>query len=58
MTRTVAGCADGSDVNVYTIENMGHSWPGATSGQLAASAAGLSATDLMWEFFAAHPRKA
>jgi poly(3-hydroxybutyrate) depolymerase len=37
---------------------MGHSWPGATTGQLAASGAGLSATELMWEFFAAHPRKA
>ncbi|MET8306559.1 MULTISPECIES: PHB depolymerase family esterase [unclassified Micromonospora] len=58
VTRTVAGCADGSEVSVYTIPDMGHSWPGATSGQLAASTAGLSATDLMWEFFAAHPRRA
>ncbi|MBM0233647.1 hypothetical protein JNW91_18355 [Micromonospora sp. STR1_7] len=58
VTRTVAGCADGSEVSVYTITDMGHSWPGATSGQLAAPAAGLSATDLMWEFFAAHPRRA
>ncbi|RAO26757.1 hypothetical protein PSN13_06787 [Micromonospora saelicesensis] len=58
VTHTVAGCTDGSEVNVYTIADMGHSWPGATTGQLAASSAGLSATDLMWEFFAAHPRKA
>ncbi|WCN82353.1 alpha/beta hydrolase family esterase [Micromonospora sp. LH3U1] len=58
VTRTLASCADGSEVSVYTIPDMGHSWPGATSGQLAASAAGVSATDLMWEFFAAHPRRA
>ncbi|GGO02807.1 esterase [Micromonospora parathelypteridis] len=58
VTHTVAGCKDGSEVSVYTIADMGHSWPGATTGQLAASSAGLSATDLMWEFFAAHPRKA
>ncbi|MEV4494797.1 PHB depolymerase family esterase [Micromonospora arborensis] len=58
VTHTVAGCADGSEVSVYTLADMGHSWPGAKTGQLAASSAGLSATDLMWEFFAAHPRKA
>ncbi|MGI5525522.1 alpha/beta hydrolase family esterase [Micromonospora sp. CA-259024] len=58
VTRTVASCADGSEVSVYTLTDMGHSWPGAASGQLAAPAAGLSATDLMWEFFAAHPRRA
>ncbi|MGC4809292.1 alpha/beta hydrolase family esterase [Micromonospora sp. DT228] len=58
VTHTVASCADGSEVSVYTLPEMGHSWPGATTGSLAASSAGLSATDLMWEFFAAHPRKA
>ncbi|MCO1598765.1 polyhydroxybutyrate depolymerase [Micromonospora sp. RHAY321] len=58
VTLTVARCADGSDVNVHTIADMGHSWPGAASGQLAAPAAGLSATDLMWDFFKTHPRRA
>lgn len=58
VTHTVASCADGSEVSVYTLPDMGHSWPGATAGQLAASSAGLSATDLMWEFFGAHPRRA
>ncbi|MET8462936.1 alpha/beta hydrolase family esterase [Micromonospora zamorensis] len=58
VTHTVASCADGSEVSVWTLPEMGHSWPGATAGQLAASSAGLSATDLMWEFFATHPRKA
>ncbi|WP_410809787.1 alpha/beta hydrolase family esterase [Micromonospora sp. 067-2] len=58
VSQTVARCADGSEVSVHTITDMGHSWPGATSGQLAAPAAGLSATDLMWEFFKTHPRRA
>lgn len=49
-------CADGSDVEVYTIGGMGHSWPGATTGALAAPDAGVVATDLVWRFFAAHPR--
>lgn len=52
-----ARCADGSDVEAYTIGGMGHSWPGAASGAMAARDAGVVATDLMWRFFAAHPRK-
>ncbi|MER7330204.1 MULTISPECIES: PHB depolymerase family esterase [unclassified Micromonospora] len=29
VTRTDARCADGSDVTVHTLPDMGHSWPGA-----------------------------
>jgi poly(3-hydroxybutyrate) depolymerase len=57
ISRTDARCADDSDVTVYTIPDMGHSWPGATAGQLAAPRAGVVATDLVWAFFAAHPRR-
>ncbi|WP_233562856.1 alpha/beta hydrolase family esterase [Micromonospora musae] len=57
VTRTDARCADGSDVTVYTLPEMGHSWPGAAAGQLAAADAGVKATDLIWEFFSAHPRR-
>ncbi|MEU9824367.1 alpha/beta hydrolase family esterase [Micromonospora chersina] len=57
LSRADARCADGSDVTVWSLPEMGHSWPGATSGQLAAPDAGVSATDLIWEFFAAHPRR-
>ncbi|WP_405094383.1 alpha/beta hydrolase family esterase [Micromonospora sp. NBC_01412] len=56
-SRTDARCADGSDVTVYTLPEMGHSWPGAPSGQLADPDAGLTATELIWDFFAAHPRR-
>ncbi|MFG3697407.1 alpha/beta hydrolase family esterase [Micromonospora sp. NPDC047620] len=58
VTRTDARCADGSDVTVYTLLDMGHSWPGAPAGQLADPDAGLVATELIWAFFAAHPRRA
>jgi polyhydroxybutyrate depolymerase len=51
-----ARCADGSEVDVYTVEGMGHSWPGAKTGNMAAPDAGVVATDLVWRFFAAHPR--
>ena len=44
-------------MTVWSLPDMGHSWPGATSGQFAAPDAGVSATDLIWEFFAAHPRR-
>ncbi|WP_231605106.1 PHB depolymerase family esterase [Micromonospora sp. HK10] len=57
ITRVDARCADGSDVTVWSLPEMSHSWPGATAGQLAAPDAGLTATDLIWEFFAAHPRR-
>jgi polyhydroxybutyrate depolymerase len=57
VSRSSARCADGSDVEVYLLADMGHAWPGATSGQLAAPDAPLIATDVVWDFFAAHPRR-
>lgn len=52
-----ARCGDGSDVEVYELAEMGHAWPGARSGSIAAPDAGIMATELIWEFFAAHPRQ-
>jgi polyhydroxybutyrate depolymerase len=57
VTRSSAKCADGSDIDVYSIADMGHQWPGATTGQLAAPGANVVATDVIWDFFAAHPRR-
>jgi polyhydroxybutyrate depolymerase len=51
-----ARCADGSDVDAYVIELMGHVWPGAKSGRLAGSDIPVPATELIWAFFEAHPR--
>lgn len=57
VTRTTARCADGSDVDVYVVPGMGHAWPGARSGRLAAPDVPIMATDVLWDFFAAHPRR-
>ncbi len=56
VERFSARCADGSDLEVYVVTDMGHSWPGAKKGQLAVPDAPIVATDLLWDFFAAHPR--
>jgi polyhydroxybutyrate depolymerase len=57
VIRTGTRCADGSDVDVYVVDNMGHVWPGATGGPLAGRDAPLNATDIVWDFFAAHPKR-
>ncbi|MFF3227524.1 alpha/beta hydrolase family esterase [Nocardia suismassiliense] len=56
ITRTTARCGDGSEVQVYRIPEMGHGWAGAAQGTLSEPDAGVNATDLLWEFFAAHPK--
>lgn len=56
VKRSSARCADGSDLEVYVVTDMGHSWPGAKSGPMAVPGAPIVATDLLWDFFAAHPR--
>jgi polyhydroxybutyrate depolymerase len=60
------GCRTGSDVWLYTIEGGEHSWPGGHLQQPSLEgtldALGLeinteiSASELMWSFFAAHRR--
>ncbi|WP_240670525.1 alpha/beta hydrolase family esterase [Actinoplanes solisilvae] len=56
FTRSKAKCADGSDVEVYVVTDMGHSWPGAKKGPMAIPDAPIVATDLLWAFFAAHKK--
>ncbi|MDG4865284.1 PHB depolymerase family esterase [Streptomyces sp. T-3] len=56
ITRTTAECADGSDVVAYRLPDMGHHWPGG-QGDMAYRDSHISATDLMWKFFAAHPKQ-
>ena len=46
------GGADGADVELYSIENGGHFWPGG----FGEPDNGISATDLLWEFFSDHPK--
>jgi polyhydroxybutyrate depolymerase len=52
-------CADHADVVLYTIEGGGHAWPGGK--HLPEWIAGhttdeIKASQVMWEFFAQHPR--
>ena len=47
----VAGCPAGIAVRLCAIDGGGHVWPGGTHDPAGA----VSATDLAWAFFAAHP---
>ncbi len=48
---TYSGCAGGTGVQLYTIEGGRHMWPGTSI-----SGNHVPASDLIWEFFAAHPK--
>ena len=53
-------CAKGGEVLYYRIDGLGHLWPGGKS-RLPEKWVGkpsdkLNATDVIWEFFKAHPR--
>lgn len=56
VARSVADCSDAGPVELYTVTGMGHSWPGGTDGEsFADGESGLLASELIWEFFVAHP---
>jgi polyhydroxybutyrate depolymerase len=52
------GCRDKADVRLYIVEGGGHSWPGAPAVEmLGRTTQSINATELMWRFFAEHPRR-
>jgi len=53
------GCAGSTAVELYTITGGGHTWPGGLKGRIRADAPTqtISASQLIWEFFAAHPKQ-
>lgn len=53
------GCAQGTAVEAYTFLDGGHSWPGSPIRTTVAgvSSQDLSAEQVMWNFFAAHPKE-
>jgi polyhydroxybutyrate depolymerase len=54
---TYEGCQAKADVQLYIVEGGGHSWPGAPAVEiLGHTTQSISATELMWRFFAAHPK--
>lgn len=52
-----AGC-DGADVVLYAVDGGGHTWPGAedNAGGVGPTTHEIDANEVMWEFFAAHPK--
>lgn len=57
------GCRDDATVVLYAIADEGHEWPGgptmprAITRVLGAQSSAIDANDVMWQFFAAHPRR-
>jgi polyhydroxybutyrate depolymerase len=59
ITRWRYQCPGNRAVEVLALKDSGHAWPGGERGrpQAAAPSASLIATDVIWEFFRAHPKK-
>ena len=57
---TWGNCAENAIVTLYTIEGGGHVWPGSPLWEnlrkLEGYPQGVVATDLIWDFFQAHPQ--
>jgi polyhydroxybutyrate depolymerase len=51
-------CKDSTAVELFTVINGGHSWPGGETGRPRADqpTQSISATELIWDFFEAHPK--
>ncbi len=47
-------CTNGAEVIWYALDNHGHSWPGSKLLPAITSQA-INATDVIWDFFVAHP---
>jgi polyhydroxybutyrate depolymerase len=56
--KSYDGCRANTAVIYYIIQDGGHSWPGGDrlSALLDPPSQAISATDVMWRFFAAHPK--
>jgi polyhydroxybutyrate depolymerase len=56
--ETWTGCVGSTSVELYTISGGGHAWPGGTSGWPGSDqpTPTISASELIWDFFAAHPK--
>ncbi|MCB0209177.1 MAG: prolyl oligopeptidase family serine peptidase [Anaerolineae bacterium] len=54
--QTWSHCQANADVVLYTIQGRGHSWPGSSMPP-DITTQDINATDVIWEFFAAHPMR-
>jgi polyhydroxybutyrate depolymerase len=58
VRRVYTRCANGADVELYTIEGGGHTWPGGGHHPewfVGRTSYSIDASQLMWEFFRQHP---
>ncbi|MCZ7542576.1 MAG: hypothetical protein M5R40_03120 [Anaerolineae bacterium] len=56
--ETWGNCRDGADVTLYTLEGFGHRWPRSRpipGLEAASTVTDIDATDVIWDFFTAHP---
>ncbi len=63
VTTVTASCPQGRAVEMISVADAGHQWPGGTPSPLVEKAGGISApstaldaTDTIWQFFARHRR--
>ena len=56
--QSAIGCTNGADVVFYTIDDGGHTWPGAedNAGGVGLTTHEIDASELAWKFFATHAR--
>jgi polyhydroxybutyrate depolymerase len=61
LRETYSSCQNGSEVVLYAIEGGGHTWPGQpaslshpTDGRICRD---IDATEVIWDFFAQHPKE-
>jgi polyhydroxybutyrate depolymerase len=55
VKRSWSGCT--ADTHLFTIEGGAHGWPGSDVSIIAVSSTDtISATELIWDFFVAHPK--
>jgi len=60
VTLVSFSCPTGAEVELYRVTDGGHAWPGSEFSKKIAAVVGrttdsISATELMWTFFVAHP---
>ena len=61
MLTTYKKCAQGAEVELYELLGEGHEWPGgptmpsSITSLLGPQSDAVSANELMWSFFVAHP---
>lgn len=57
VIETWTGGKNGTNVRLVTLLKGGHEWPGGLDRSGPATATGVSAADLLWDFFKANPKR-